>query len=80
MVLLITLPNLSYVHCFLPPRKRLLLITPLKYSRFLCCSTPSFGESTKSATKSSLSDCNGNRTHNHLVRKRTLNHLAKLAK
>ena len=24
-------------------------------------------------------DCNGTRTHNHLVRKRTLNHLAKLA-
>ena len=28
----------------------------------------------------SLSDCNGIRTHNHVVRKRTLNHLAKLAK
>ena len=28
----------------------------------------------------SLSDSNGIRTHNHLVRKRTLNHLAKLAK
>ena len=27
-----------------------------------------------------LSDCNWTRTHNHLVRKRTLNHLAKLAK
>ena len=27
-----------------------------------------------------LSHCNGTRTHNHLVRKRTLNHLAKLAK
>ena len=27
-----------------------------------------------------LSDCNGTRNHNHLVRKRTLNHLAKLAK
>ena len=26
----------------------------------------------------SLSDCNWNRTHNHLVHKRTLNHLAKL--
>ena len=26
-----------------------------------------------------ISDCNGTRTHNHLVRKRTLNHLAKLA-
>ena len=26
----------------------------------------------------SLSDCNGTRTHNHLVRKRTLNHLAKM--
>ena len=25
-----------------------------------------------------LCDCNGTRTHNHLVRKRTLNHLAKL--
>ena len=25
-------------------------------------------------------DCNGTRTHNYLVRKRTLNHLAKLAK
>ena len=28
----------------------------------------------------SLSDCNGSRTHNHLVRKRILNHLAKLTK
>ena len=28
----------------------------------------------------SLSDCNWTRTHNHLVHKRTLNHLAKLAK
>ena len=28
----------------------------------------------------SLSECNGTRTHNHLVRKRILNHLAKLAK
>ena len=27
-----------------------------------------------------LSDCNWTRTHNHLVRKRTLNHLAKLTK
>ena len=27
-----------------------------------------------------LSDCNGIRTNNHLVRKRTLNHLTKLAK
>ena len=27
-----------------------------------------------------LSDCNETRTHNHLVRKRTFNHLAKLAK
>ena len=27
-----------------------------------------------------LSDCNGIRTHNHLIRKRTLNHLASLAK
>ena len=26
------------------------------------------------------SDCNGTRTHNHLIRKRTLNHLAKPAK
>ena len=30
--------------------------------------------------KRPLSDCNGTRTHNHLVRKRTLKHLAKLAK
>ena len=27
-----------------------------------------------------MSDCNGTRTHNHLVRKRTLNHLPKLSK
>ena len=32
------------------------------------------------ATCFSLSDCNGTRTHNRLVRKRTLNHWAKLAK
>ena len=29
---------------------------------------------------SALSDCNGTRTYNHLVRKRTLNHLAELTK
>ena len=29
--------------------------------------------------KTKLTDCNGTRTQNHLVRKRTLNHLAKLA-
>ena len=29
-------------------------------------------------TNEILSDCNGTRTHNHLVRKRTLNDLAKL--
>ena len=27
---------------------------------------------------SNIDDCNGTRTHNHLIRKRTLNHLAKL--
>ena len=27
-----------------------------------------------------VGDCNGTRIHNHLIRKRTLNHLAKLAK
>ena len=32
-----------------------------------------------SVTKQLLSDCNGIRTHNHLVRKGTLNHLVKLA-
>ena len=32
------------------------------------------------AKLSNLSDCNRTRTHNHLVHKRTLNHLAKLAK
>ena len=29
-------------------------------------------------TEMIFNDCNGTRTHNHLVRKRTLNHLAKL--
>ena len=32
----------------------------------------------KTLRKQYLSDCNGTRTHNHLIRKRTLNHLAKL--
>ena len=31
-------------------------------------------------TLTNLSDCNWTRTHNHLVHKGTLNHLAKLAK
>ena len=31
-------------------------------------------------TDNAIHDCNGTRTHNHLIRKRTLNHLAKLAK
>ena len=34
----------------------------------------------KQARYLSLSDCNGTLTQNHLVRKRTLNHLAKLSK
>ena len=35
----------------------------------------------ETGTKSEvLSDCNRTRTHNHSVRKQTLNHLAKLAK
>ena len=34
----------------------------------------------KSRTTKLLSDCNWTRTHNHLVCKRTLNHLAKLTK
>ena len=34
----------------------------------------------EAGAKSELSDCNWTRTHNHLVHKRTLNHLAKLAK
>ena len=33
----------------------------------------------KTGYKLELFDCNGTRTHNHLFRKRTLNHLAKLA-
>ena len=33
---------------------------------------------TVNTNKIKISDCNGTRTHNHLVRKRTLNHLAKL--
>ena len=32
----------------------------------------------KSKKNSSLSDCNGTRTHNHLVHKQTLNHLGKM--
>ena len=43
--------------------------------------TNSFVNKTKfSADTNTLSDCNWIRTHNHLVHKRTLNHLAKLAK
>ena len=34
----------------------------------------------KKITKSKVDDCNWNRTHNHLVHKRTINHLAKLPK
>ena len=37
-------------------------------------------EETTWLERQGLSDCNRTRTHNHLVRKRTLNHLAKLAK
>ena len=34
----------------------------------------------KKCTINQKNNCNGTRTHNHLIRKRTLNHLAKLAK
>ena len=34
---------------------------------------------TRSTTKNCICDCNGTRIHNHLIRKQTLNHLAKLA-
>ena len=41
---------------------------------------PSEIKNKKTKTKiNDLSHCNGTRTHNQLVRKRTLNHLAKLA-
>ena len=40
-----------------------------------CQETPS----TKQAQYLKISDCNGNRPHNYLVRKQTLNHLANLA-
>ena len=38
------------------------------------------GQPTRNGQRKYLSDCNWTRTHNHLVHKRTLNHLAKLAK
>ena len=38
------------------------------------------GTSYEKAQDTALCDCNGTRTHNHLICKRTLNHLAKLAK
>ena len=47
----------------------------LHYSLPECQGTPCL----KHVPYLKLSDSNGIRTHNHLVRKRTLNHLAKLA-
>ena len=51
-------------------------------SSFKCLEIPLclLEKSTKVNNNKLLSDCNGTRTHNHLIRKRTLNHLAKLAK
>ena len=46
----------------------------------ICKSLKYFCETKASNLLLGLSDCNGTRTHNHLVYKRTLNHLAKLAK
>ena len=40
----------------------------------------SFAEYNEKSNEKDLSDCNWTRTHNHLVHKRTLNHLAKLTK
>ena len=47
-------------------------------SQIHCLVIGNIGEDGK--TTISLSDCKGTQTHNHLIRKRTLNHLAKLAK
>ena len=40
---------------------------------------PSYKRSLKRPAKNGLRDCNWTRTHNHLVHKQTLDHLAKLA-
>ena len=45
--------TLSCVHCFLPSSTLPLLIALFKHSRFLCCSTPSFGVLTVSPKNSS---------------------------
>ena len=58
----------------------------VEYSEVNCKLTNVQLNKLKKAVKSNeratlrLGDCNGIRTHNHLVRKQTLNHLAKLAK
>ena len=44
------------------------------------CSVVEIKKNMFTSKGSGLSDCNGTRTHNHLIRKRTLNYLAKLAK
>ena len=49
------------------------------YTLYICLNVKEFLAPNKSDIWS-LSDCNWTRMHNHLVRKRTLNHLAKLAK
>ena len=41
---------------------------------------PWMSRNSKQTRNPSLSDCNWTRTHNHLVHKRTLNHLAKQAR
>ena len=61
---------------------------PKLFNTIVCCSlinfdclqsnTEDFDCMSLSCHICSASDCKGNRTHNHLVRKRTLNHLAKL--
>ena len=50
----------------------------LSYYRGKNCMKNFFKDLREHATK--INDCNWTRTHNHLVRKRTLNHLAKLTK
>ena len=42
------------------------------------CSLCKIKDNTFKIVESVLRDCNDTRTHNHLVRKRTLNHLGKL--
>ena len=64
---------------FYPSIKKKLLWEAIRFVKRCTSITSTDTDAIFHTRKSLISDCNRTRTHNHLIHKRKLNHLAKLA-